>query len=57
MELATDITLETMEFVKMANFLGMPSLSLPVGFAAPETNEARGLRQENVPIRMMGMAE
>jgi hypothetical protein len=46
-----------MEFVKMANFLGMPSLSLPVGFAAPGTNEAGGIRQENVPIRMMGMAE
>jgi Asp-tRNA(Asn)/Glu-tRNA(Gln) amidotransferase A subunit family amidase len=48
-----DTTLETMEFVWMANFLGLPSLSLPVGFG----KEEGGNGEENIPIGMMGMAE
>ncbi|RDW59188.1 glutamyl-tRNA(Gln) amidotransferase subunit A [Coleophoma crateriformis] len=47
-----DTTLKTMEYVWMANFCGMPSLALPVGFA-----KAEGTGEENVPVGMMGMAE
>jgi Asp-tRNA(Asn)/Glu-tRNA(Gln) amidotransferase A subunit family amidase len=47
-----DTTLETMAYVWMANFCGLPSLACPIGFGAdPSTGE------ENVPIGMMGMAE
>jgi Asp-tRNA(Asn)/Glu-tRNA(Gln) amidotransferase A subunit family amidase len=47
-----DTTLETMEYVWMANFCGMPSLALPVGFAVDaKTGE------ETVPVGMMGMSE
>lgn len=47
-----DTTLETMAYVWMANFCGVPSLVCPVGFAAAE-----GTGDENVPVGMMGMAE
>jgi Asp-tRNA(Asn)/Glu-tRNA(Gln) amidotransferase A subunit family amidase len=47
-----DTTLETMEYVWMANFCGVPSLVVPAGFAP-----AVGSGEENVPVGVMGMAE
>jgi Asp-tRNA(Asn)/Glu-tRNA(Gln) amidotransferase A subunit family amidase len=47
-----DTTLETMAYVWMANFCGIPSLACPAGFAA-----AGGIGEENVPVGIMGMAE
>lgn len=35
-----DKTLETMRYVWMANFLGLPSITVPAGYASPDT--ARG---------------
>jgi len=50
-----DTTLETMEYVWMANFLGMPSLVVPAGFVEGVGDEGKGV--ESVPVGVMGMGE
>jgi Asp-tRNA(Asn)/Glu-tRNA(Gln) amidotransferase A subunit family amidase len=56
-----DQTLKTMEYVWMANFTGLPALTVPAGFATSKasksiTNE-NGTAEKNVPVGLMGMAE
>jgi len=55
-------TLKTMEYVWMANFLGLPSLSVPAGFVVPEGEKGEGeVAGENVegrvPCGLMAMGE
>ena len=44
-------SLRNMTFVWMANFLGCPSLSVPVGRVAPKEEEGK------IPVGLMAMAE
>lgn len=55
-------TLQTMEYVWMANFLGLPGLSVPVGFVVPEGVEVAGEVagegvEGRVPVGLMAMGE
>jgi Asp-tRNA(Asn)/Glu-tRNA(Gln) amidotransferase A subunit family amidase len=56
-------TLQTMEYVWMANFCGVPSLSVPAGFVVPEGHERSGQvvdverDDQGVPVGLMAMAE
>ncbi|KKA30620.1 hypothetical protein TD95_000854 [Thielaviopsis punctulata] len=57
-----DMTIKSMQFVWLANFSGAPAISLPVGYAAPEGNEAAGdvatgAVPGKVPVGFMGMGE
>ncbi|KAK5144968.1 hypothetical protein LTR04_001424, partial [Oleoguttula sp. CCFEE 6159] len=46
-----NMSVRNMEYVWLANFTGLPSLSLPVGYADPVQGEGK------IPIGLMGMAE
>lgn len=55
-------TLKTMEYVWMANFLGLPGLTVPVGYVKPEGSKGAGEEAEDetegrVPVGMMAMGE
>ncbi len=55
-------TLKTMEYVWMANFLGLPGISVPAGFVKPEgVNGAGEIAPEDfegkIPVGLMGVAE
>jgi Asp-tRNA(Asn)/Glu-tRNA(Gln) amidotransferase A subunit family amidase len=55
-------TLKTMEYVWMANFLGLPSLSVPAGFVVPEGKKGEGEVagkdvEGRVPCGLMAMGE
>ncbi|KAK6583261.1 hypothetical protein PZA11_004337 [Diplocarpon coronariae] len=55
-------TLQTMEYVWMANFLGLPALAVPVGYVKPEGGEGAGAEAEEgtvgkVPVGLMAMGE
>ncbi|KAK2732704.1 hypothetical protein FQN57_002494 [Myotisia sp. PD_48] len=57
-----DTTLKTMEYVWMANFLGLPSLSIPAGFVIPEGARGEGSEageetEGKIPVGLMGMGE
>lgn len=57
-----DQTLKTMEYVWMANFAGLPSLTLPVGFVVPDGAENAGEEAGDevggkIPVGLMGMGE
>lgn len=45
------MSIHTITYVWMANYLGCPSLSIPVGRVAPKEGEGR------VPVGLMAMAE
>ncbi|KAH7309209.1 amidotransferase [Stachybotrys elegans] len=47
-------TLQTMEYVWLANFCGVPSLSVPAGYALP--SQIAG-KEGKVPVGVMAMAE
>lgn len=49
-----DQTLKAMEYVWLANFTGIPALSVPAGYAEPEKG-ARG--EGKVPVGLMGNGE
>lgn len=52
-----DQTLESMEYVWLANFCGVPSISVPAGFAQPiKSNRGRESGGE-VPVGLMGTGE
>ena len=55
-------TLKTMEYVWLANFCGMPSLSAPAGYVVPEgdvaAGEVAGLDTiGKIPVGLMATAE
>ncbi|KAH7419816.1 amidase family protein [Cadophora sp. MPI-SDFR-AT-0126] len=55
-------TLKTMEYVWMANFLGLPSLTVPVGYVKPEGSKGEGEEaveetEGRVPVGLMAMGE
>ena len=54
-----DTTQSTMEYVWMANFLGLPALSVPVGFVRAEGEEGAGEEADEggIPVGLMGMGE
>lgn len=55
-----DQTIKSMEYVWMANFCGVPALSVPAGFAPPVGSEGDGLGGDvpgSVPVGLMGMGE
>lgn len=57
-----DQTLKTMEYVWMANFCGLPSLSVPAGYVMPEGHESEGQvagidSPGKVPVGLMAMGE
>jgi Asp-tRNA(Asn)/Glu-tRNA(Gln) amidotransferase A subunit family amidase len=57
-----DQTLKTMEYVWMANFCGLPSLSVPAGFVVPEGTTGAGdiageETQGRIPVGLMAMGE
>lgn len=54
-----DTTQSTMEYVWMANFLGLPALSVPAGFVAAEGEEGAGEETDEggIPVGLMGMGE
>lgn len=57
-----DQTLLTMEYVWMANFCGLPSLSVPAGFVGPEGGNAAGEvvgeeMEGRIPVGLMAMGE
>jgi len=56
-----DQTLKTMEYVWMANFTGLPALTVPAGFSGSKTSKSiageNGSVEKNVPIGLMGIAE
>ena len=54
-----DTTQSTMEYVWMANFLGLPALSVPAGFVKAEGEEGAGEETDEggIPVGMMGMGE
>lgn len=57
-----DQTLKTMEYVWLANFAGLPSLTVPVGFVVPDGVENAGEEasdevRDKIPVGLMGMGE
>ncbi len=54
-----DTTQSTMEYVWMANFLGLPALSVPAGFVGAEGEEGVGqeVDEGGIPVGLMGMGE
>ncbi|MCJ1392498.1 hypothetical protein MMC18_005366 [Xylographa bjoerkii] len=57
-----DQTLKTMEYVWLANFVGLPSLTIPVGFVRPEGEQGEGEEADDdtdgkVPVGLMGTGE
>ena len=54
-----DTTQSTMEYVWMANFLGMPALSVPAGFVGAEGENGAGgeVDEGGIPVGLMGMGE
>ncbi|KAI2625128.1 amidase [Xylaria nigripes] len=57
-----DRTLQTMEYVWLANFCGMPSLTIPAGYVVPEGEPGAGQIAEpgtpgGVPVGLMATAE
>ncbi|KAK2625661.1 hypothetical protein QTJ16_004973 [Diplocarpon rosae] len=55
-------TLQTMEYVWMANFLGLPALAVPVGYVKPAGGDGAGEEAEEgtegkVPVGLMAMGE
>lgn len=52
-------TQSTMEYAWMANFLGIPALSVPAGFVAAEGEKGAGQEVDRggIPIGLMGMGE
>ena len=57
-----DQTLRTMEYVWLANFAGLPSLTIPAGYVRPEEGPRAGEEADNdtdgrIPVGLMGMGE
>lgn len=54
-----DKTQSTMEYTCMANFLGVPTLSVPAGFVGVEGEEGAGEEADEggIPVGLMGMGE
>ncbi|MCJ1418175.1 hypothetical protein MMC32_004520 [Xylographa parallela] len=57
-----DQTLKTMEYVWLANFTGLPSITVPVGFVLPVGERGVGEEAGNdtggkIPVGLMGMGE
>ncbi|RYP87863.1 hypothetical protein DL769_000455 [Monosporascus sp. CRB-8-3] len=57
-----DQTMRSMEYVWMANFCGVPSISVPAGFVAPDGAPGEGEVADldtmgKVPVGLMGMGE
>ena len=55
-----DTTQSTMEYAWMANFLGIPALSIPAGFVGPEGAKSAGeesMCEGSIPVGLMGMGE
>lgn len=58
-----DKTLETMRYVWMANFCGLPSITVPAGYADPDPKGGGGLRvagkgtSGKIPVGFMAMGE
>lgn len=52
-------TQSTMEYVWMANFLGVPALSVPAGFVGAEGEAGAGQEADEggIPVGLMGMGE
>ncbi|CCC06653.1 hypothetical protein SMACR_00678 [Sordaria macrospora] len=55
-----DRTLQSMEYVWLANFCGLPSISVPAGFVSPESglvNDMDVQGRGEVPVGLMAMGE
>ncbi|MCJ1384034.1 hypothetical protein MMC17_007150 [Xylographa soralifera] len=57
-----DQTLKTMEYVWLANFAGLPSITIPAGFVSPVGEQGEGDEADDdvdgkIPVGLMGMGE